>query len=347
MPMIPWLSLLLAVLVAGHAAALPLDAQPSHEHSARDLPACTSLAKRVNWNTLSTEQKNSYFDAVKCLKTKPPQSGIDTSKTLYDDFVAIHIQQNHYIHSNAAFLPWHRRFVQARERALQSCGYTAPTPYWDWTEAADTGTPEVDSIFSITNGFGGNGDPNHNQTVIDGPFGNFTVDMTLHEGGGDTPFYGPHYLRRNFEDNPFLVGMFNSTAVAKAQVMANFSDYHYYLEGGPHGAVHQWIGGDMAPTSSPNEPLFFLHHCQVDRLWSLWQDKDPSKRLSDYYGNRPGANAKSGPFDAKLDDMLPTFGNLINQVPVRDVMDTRAGDLCYEVSCEHVTWHLTCAFLLA
>jgi hypothetical protein len=32
--------------------------------------------------------------------------------------------------------------------------------------------------------------------------------------------------------------------------------------------VHSVIFGDMGPATSPNEPLFFLHHANVDRAWA-------------------------------------------------------------------------------
>ncbi len=38
-----------------------------------------------------------------------------------------------------------------------------------------------------------------------------------------------------------------------------------------HGFVHEAVGGTMAGSSSPADPLFFLHHANIDRLWSLWQ----------------------------------------------------------------------------
>ncbi len=62
--------------------------------------------------------------------------------------------------------------------------------------------------------------------------------------------------------------------------------FRNYLEGwiGPprpprlHNAVHIWVGGDrgdMGDATSPNDPVFFLHHCNVDRLWALWQLEHP------------------------------------------------------------------------
>jgi len=34
-----------------------------------------------------------------------------------------------------------------------------------------------------------------------------------------------------------------------------------------------WVGGDMSPASSPNDPVFFLNHCNVDRVWEAWMQK--------------------------------------------------------------------------
>jgi tyrosinase len=44
---------------------------------------------------------------------------------------------------------------------------------------------------------------------------------------------------------------------------------------GLHNRVHVWVGGDMLPSSSPNDPVFFLNHCNVDRIWSAWQEAYP------------------------------------------------------------------------
>jgi len=41
-----------------------------------------------------------------------------------------------------------------------------------------------------------------------------------------------------------------------------------------HARIHGWTGGDMkSASSSANDPLFFLHHAQIDRLWMLWQEE--------------------------------------------------------------------------
>jgi len=39
-----------------------------------------------------------------------------------------------------------------------------------------------------------------------------------------------------------------------------------------HGTVHNWVGGTMGDiTVSPADPLFWMHHAEIDRIWSVWQ----------------------------------------------------------------------------
>lgn len=45
------------------------------------------------------------------------------------------------------------------------------------------------------------------------------------------------------------------------------------MESRLHNRAHDWVGGSMLSLSSPNDPAFWLHHCNVDRLWALWQSK--------------------------------------------------------------------------
>ena len=53
---------------------------------------------------------------------------------------------------------------------------------------------------------------------------------------------------------------------------------HNPLNLGPHGWGHNWVGGSMANTRiSPNDPAFWFHHAQVDRIWATWQIANPGK----------------------------------------------------------------------
>jgi tyrosinase len=50
-----------------------------------------------------------------------------------------------------------------------------------------------------------------------------------------------------------------------------FRQFQRALEGHIHAGVHNAVGGDMASASSPSDPLFWLHHANIDRLWANWQ----------------------------------------------------------------------------
>ena len=43
-----------------------------------------------------------------------------------------------------------------------------------------------------------------------------------------------------------------------------------------HNLVHRWVNGTMLMMGSPNDPVFWLHHANVDRLWGDWQRIHPT-----------------------------------------------------------------------
>ena len=45
------------------------------------------------------------------------------------------------------------------------------------------------------------------------------------------------------------------------------------LDNGLHGAVHVLVGGPENMGEIPyagNDPIFWMHHCNIDRLWASW-----------------------------------------------------------------------------
>lgn len=63
----------------------------------------------------------------------------------------------------------------------------------------------------------------------------------------------------------------------EGEVLTGPPDSLNTFEGSVHTAVHLWVGSgkhfflDMGDSSSAvNDPLFFAHHANVDRIWNAW-----------------------------------------------------------------------------
>jgi tyrosinase len=75
------------------------------------------------------------------------------------------------------------------------------------------------------------------------------------------------------------------------------ADYRVRKEGVQlHNRVHVWVGGTMARPISPADPVFFLHHCFVDKLWVEWQQRMKAFYESpDNHSHRPLSPANPSP----------------------------------------------------
>ncbi|KAB5593710.1 hypothetical protein CTheo_2893 [Ceratobasidium theobromae] len=303
-------------------AAVLVGAAPTEKRA-----TCTNPVTYVEWRSLPQVQRNSFHNAVKCLRTKTGGNGFNA----FDRYPSVHDNVFSDVHYVANFLPWHRQFLYLRRLDLQDCGYTGPTPYWDWT--IDAGRLSISNIWSPLTGFGGNGNPfTSARCVQNGPYANFQLN-----------YPSRHCLARRFNNGNLRSGLigtmqgslYSTTAVRNVMRQSDFINFASDLEEGPHDIVHSVIAGDMTAAFSPNDALsskFFLHHQQIDRIWALWQGRNAT-RLQDYAGNTvQGQDPKDGsqfPL-ANLTDALPMQGiRDLPDVTVADVMDTMSDKLCY------------------
>ena len=222
---------------------------------------CTGPRERRAWEDLSDFEQTEFLDAVVLL-----EEGAMTYIPTYDDFVNVHAENARSSHSMAGappveeFLTWHRWFIYQYESALQqvsgNCGLTLP--YWNWE--TDSGNERRSSVlqsttFGSVNGISGRGD------VTEG-----IVDCSSWTAVSDNGC-----VQRTFNG-----GRFTSTAGLLDRIVENpnYNVFFQVLEGAPHATPHNWVGGNMAgPFFSPDDPLFFLHHCNTDRIFALWQQR--------------------------------------------------------------------------
>ncbi|KAG9097998.1 hypothetical protein FRC06_006931 [Ceratobasidium sp. 370] len=285
---------------------------------------CQNPVVHVEWRSLTQPQRDSFHNAVKCLQSKP--SNVN-GMFEFDRYPSVHDNVFGTVHYVAQFLPWHRLFLWLRRLDLQDCGYTGPTPYWDWT--IDSGKLAKSDIWDPTTGFGGNGNTRTSAHCVEqGPYANFQLT-----------YPNRHCLARRFNNgnvrNNVLGSMqgsqYSSTMIQQVMSNNNYNDFSNDIEEIPHDAIHNVISGDMAAAFSPNDALFFLHHQNIDRIWANWQGR--GARLQEYSGNTvQGQAATDGSHYplAKLNDTMP-MQNIrgLPDMSVADVMDTMSGALCY------------------
>jgi len=161
-------------------------------------------------------------------------------------------------HLNPAFLPWHRAFVLDFERELQAIDQSVALHYWRFDEAA----PNV-----FTQDFMGARRPSR------GAYAVFAADNPLLGWATDTGTGIRRRARRAW--NPNASGI--PTGITQDATVNEKASYFLFreMESDPHGRAHtSWNGFLSQVPTSPLDPLFFMLHSNVDRLWALWQSAD-------------------------------------------------------------------------
>jgi len=321
-----WLLCVLTIfLVTGSIYSTLLVIHRKTSISAQDQSlSCQNPTVRREWRTLSTAERHDYLAAVQCLQENPSRLGLN--HTLYDDFPWVHSRMGNFSHYTPAFIAWHRMFLDIYERTLQeNCGYDGHLAYWDWS--LDWQDMAKSPIWDGETGFGGNGDKNgeksvaYGHCVTDGPFANLTVQYFGTE-------YGAHCLSRGFIHGDRLDRVFGSKvrpeALEAVLLEPDYESFNLKLEEGPHNAIPRAIRGDFFRVTAPNDPVFFLHHTQLDRMWWMWQQRDTRQRLWQYT-SKPADNLTEG---LLLEDKFHFHGFAPDR-KVSEVMSTESELLCY------------------
>lgn len=79
--------------------------------------------------------------------------------------------------------------------------------------------------------------------------------------------------------------------------------------------------------ASPQDPVFFLHHGAIDRIWTIWQNQDREDRLFQIYGTKTYENVPASA-NATLDTLLD-YGPLADPITIEEAMSTTDGPFCY------------------
>lgn len=210
------------------------------------------------------------------------------------------IHLNSCPHSTWKFFPWHRDYLSRFEAIIRAVTNTPDftLPYWDWSNSPSLPRPFQDTKSSF--------------------------------------YLNEQSRKRDLSKN--IARVTNLTLIAGLMKTTDFEsfmgsgDASGQVEFGPHNGVHVAVGETMGTFRSPLDPIFWLHHCNVDRLWAEWQEKNP-QWLS--------AKNTEDKFPAWLTDSLDGFyetdGSAVKTSKrSADVIDTYAMGYCYNTTVRQV-----------
>lgn len=189
-------------------------------------------------------------------------------------------------HRGPAFLPWHREFIWRFEQDfLAAIGEPAfGLPYWNWAQDKTDGTLPTSRIWSAIGA-------NSGSIAFGGSIWNRMTAQLDAAGSAYTAQNLATAVRREFDGFSDAFGhIVNVQDAASADaLMGNVSliydsanwdtsslGFRSTTERVYHDHIHVLVGGDIGDMTDPNiavnDPIFFLHHAMIDRLWARWQD---------------------------------------------------------------------------
>lgn len=188
------------------------------------------------------EQLALFRRAICAVRDLPPDDVIGWTKLVAQHCVHCARTDQHNVHYDWQFLPWHRALLYFLERHLRQLSGSDDLRlvYWDWESPESRTLPAIyappDQPLYWAN------------RKLDGPRWPLT-DANVN--------VQPSLITPDFET-------FGGTGVQNEPRPIAYS--------GPHAPVHNaFAPGDMSDLQySPRDPVFYAHHSNVDRLWSSW-----------------------------------------------------------------------------
>jgi tyrosinase len=175
-------------------------------------------------------------------------------------------------HGNWYFIPWHREFVNMYENAAMELtgNKSFAMPYWDWTIDRELPTAFSSRLYK--------GAPNPlyvpNRNYIDLP-DDLVGPKVMEEIYSETLFEVFGTSR-----NPQQTDLDPSWVIAGGGVQGR-------LEATPHNNIHNRIGAYMPTAASPIDPIFMMHHGNIDRIWAYWNALGRTNSTADLWLNMP------------------------------------------------------------
>jgi tyrosinase len=237
-----------------------------------------------------------YRDAVGIMKQKP-----DSEKFSWVNLSSIHGTEEggfHFCpHGDWYFLPWHRAYLVAYERIIRELTHNNDfaLPYWDWT--ANPTMPEVFLEPKTPDG-------KKNWLYVDEPdhMRTWPPRKPMPDNIVGQPVLDEILASTTFDEfgtskNPHQDSLDPSWIPKGGGIQGT-------LEHTPHNIVHDNISGWMEGFASPRDPIFYMHHGNIDRIWALWNHASTDSLWLDMPFTNNFYNVDGSFYSPKVSDLL-------------------------------------------
>lgn len=199
-------------------------------------------------------------------------------------------------HGSFFFISWHRMYLYYFERIIRKYSENPnwALPYWNYSTP---NTRSIPAVFRDNTGDNPLYIPQRNASMNAGAeLSSFTVSLACLE---KIPFTG----------TPASLESFGGQTVPEPQ---HFFTGTGALENVPHNQVHVAIGGWMLnPNTAAQDPIFWLHHSNIDRLMNVWLNMDAGRQWTN---NQTWLNNSFPFFDENGNEVTLTGAQILNSI---------------------------------
>jgi hypothetical protein len=162
-------------------------------------------------------------------------------------------------HGSFYFFAWHRMYLYFFDRILRAASGdpNLVLPYWNWSDPAQRALPLAFRQPANSS----------NPLFVASPGRPAALNSGSAQLGAGTVDFSTAFASTSFM-SPAGSGLsFGGQQASPEQ----FNAPHGELESHPHDVVHVALAGLMGdPDTAAEDPIFWLHHANIDRLWKRW-----------------------------------------------------------------------------
>ncbi len=247
------------------------------------------------------------------------------------------------VHWSWHFLPWHRGYIYFLERILDNIlktnfgwkGISLAYPYWDWIDHQEMPNTKLRKESGLSSPLFGYDLTQEDMVSSD----NLDFDnLALYDGNRKPSIEHPTMdpsnevskdSKKHIEESKWYMSHDYINAILQApfelfggRYVTDRNTGQGLLEQGPHNDGHDWVGTRYGSNRNmgtlryaANDPIFFMHHANLDRIWSLYKNEQPNPNGPWGQQEYTYTDIDGSPITVTVKDIVMNMNNVTYQPP--------------------------------